>query len=101
MPTTSAKRTRPTPPKKANFDLRVFLDTAGVERQIVKFGKSETIYSQGDPGRGVNYIQEGGVRLSVVNEDGKEAVVALLGPGDFFGEGAWQVSRFAWGRPPR
>ena len=87
MPKTSAKRTTPTPPKKANFDLQVFLDTAGAARQIIKFQKSEKIYSQGDPARGVKYIQEGGVRLSVVNERGKEAVVAVLGPGDFFGEG--------------
>jgi CRP-like cAMP-binding protein len=73
--------------EKPTFDLRVFLDTAGVARKIVKFRKSEKIYSQGDPAKGVKYIQEGGVKLSVVNEVGKEAVVAMLGPGDFFGEG--------------
>jgi CRP-like cAMP-binding protein len=67
--------------------LRVFLETAGVERQIVKFRRSEKIYAQGDPARGVKYIQKGGVKLSVINEDGKEAVVAMLGPGDFLGEG--------------
>jgi CRP-like cAMP-binding protein len=67
--------------------LRVFLETAGVERQIVKFRRSERIYAQGDPARGVKYIQKGGVKLSVINEDGKEAVVAMLGPGDFLGEG--------------
>ena len=53
----------------------------------MEFRKSETIYSQGNPIRGVKYIQKGGVRLSVINEAGKEAVVAILGPGDFFGEG--------------
>ena len=53
----------------------------------MEFGKKETIFSQGDPGKNVLYIQKGGVRLSVVNETGKEAVVAILGPGDFFGEG--------------
>jgi CRP/FNR family cyclic AMP-dependent transcriptional regulator len=73
--------------KENAFDLRAFLDTAGVTRQIVKVRKSENIYSQGDPARGVNYIQDGGVRLTVVNAGGKEAVVAILGPGDFFGEG--------------
>ena len=56
-------------------------------RQIIKFRRSEKIYSQGDPARGVKYIQAGGVKLSVTNEDGKEAVVAMLGPGDFLGEG--------------
>jgi len=53
----------------------------------VEFKTKETIFSQGDPSQNVLYIQKGGVRLSVVNENGKEAVVAVLGPGDFFGEG--------------
>ncbi len=66
---------------------QIFLDSAGVARKIVKFRRSEKIYAQGDPTKGVKYIQEGGVKLSVVNEVGKEAVVAMLGPGDFFGEG--------------
>ena len=73
--------------QKRAFDAQVFLDTAGVARQIVKFRRSEKIYAQGDSVKGVKYIQSGGVKLSVVNEDGKEAVVAMLGPGDFFGEG--------------
>ncbi len=81
------KRTRRTPPKKLSFDLQVFLDTAGAARRLLKFRRAEKIYSQGDPARSVKYIQEGGVRLSVINEDGKEAVVAVLGPRDFFGEG--------------
>ena len=55
--------------------------------KVAEFKKKETIFSQGDPCRSVFYIQKGGVRLSVVNESGKEAVVAVLGPGDFFGEG--------------
>jgi CRP/FNR family transcriptional regulator, cyclic AMP receptor protein len=75
------------PKEKSAFDLQVFLDTAGAARQILKFQKSEKIYSQGGPAKGVKYIQEGRVKLSVVNEAGKEAVVAVLGPGDFFGEG--------------
>ena len=72
--------------KKA-FNARDFLDSAGVARKVTEFKKKETIFSQGDPCRNVFYIQKGGVRLSVVNEIGKEAVVAVLGPGDFFGEG--------------
>jgi CRP/FNR family cyclic AMP-dependent transcriptional regulator len=87
MPKASDKKTRLAALKKSAFDLRAFLDTAGLSRKIVKFPKSETIYSQGDAARGVNYIQEGAVRLSVVNESGKEAVIAVLAPGDFFGEG--------------
>jgi CRP-like cAMP-binding protein len=54
---------------------------------IAKFRAKETIFAQGDPATGVMYVQEGGVRLTVVNETGKEAVVAILEPGDFFGEG--------------
>lgn len=87
MPKTTAKKTRTAPPKKLPFDLRVFLETAGVARQVIKFRRSEKIYSQGDPAKGVKYIQEGVVKLSVTNEDSKEAVVAMLGPRDFFGEG--------------
>ena len=81
------KKIKPAPSKKPSFDLKVFLDTAGVARRIVRFRRSEKIYSQGEPADGVKYIQTGGVKLSVINEDGKEAVVAILGPGDFFGEG--------------
>jgi CRP/FNR family transcriptional regulator, cyclic AMP receptor protein len=69
------------------FDAQVFLDSAGVARKVVEYRRSERIYSQGDPTKGVKYIQKGGVKISVVNEVGKEAVVAILGPGDFFGEG--------------
>jgi CRP/FNR family transcriptional regulator, cyclic AMP receptor protein len=72
---------------KMSFDVQDFLDSAGVARKVVEYKKRETIFSQGDPGKNVLYIQKGGVRLSVVNETGKEAVVAVLGPGDFFGEG--------------
>ena len=72
---------------KTPFNAQDFLDSAGVARQVVEFKKKETIFSQGDPGKTVLYIQKGGVRLSVVNETGKEAVVGVLGPGDFFGEG--------------
>jgi CRP/FNR family cyclic AMP-dependent transcriptional regulator len=69
------------------FDAQAFLDSAGVARKVVEFRGKQPIYSQGDPCQNVLYIQKGGVRLSVVNETGKEAVVAVLGPGDFFGEG--------------
>jgi CRP/FNR family cyclic AMP-dependent transcriptional regulator len=69
------------------FDAQAFLDSAGVARRIVEYRKSETIYSQGESTKDVLYIQKGGIKLSVVNEVGKEAVVAMLGPGDFFGEG--------------
>jgi CRP/FNR family cyclic AMP-dependent transcriptional regulator len=69
------------------FDLKLFLDSAGVGRTVVGFKAKETIFAQGNPAKTVIYIQEGSVKLTVVNETGKEAVVAILGPGDFFGEG--------------
>ena len=69
------------------FDVQLFLDSAGLRRTVDKFRGKETVFAQGDPAKNVLYIQEGGVKLSVVNEVGKEAVVAILGPGDFFGEG--------------
>jgi len=73
--------------KKPAFNARAFLDSAGVARRIVEYRRSEKIYSQGESIKNVLYIQKGGIKLSVVNEVGKEAVVAMLGPGDFFGEG--------------
>jgi CRP/FNR family cyclic AMP-dependent transcriptional regulator len=79
--------TRPKANGKKAFNVQDFLDSAGVARKVVEFKKKEVIFSQGDPAKNVLYIQKGGVRLSVVNETGKEAVVAVLGPGDFFGEG--------------
>jgi len=72
--------------KKA-FSAQDFLDSAGVARKVTDFKRKETIFSQGDAAKNVLYIQKGGVRLSVVNETGREAVVAVLGPDDFFGEG--------------
>ena len=74
-------------PKNPAFKAQAFLDSAGLARRIVEYRKSQKIYSQGDPTNHVMYIQKGGVKLSVVNEVGKEAVVAMLGPGDFLGEG--------------
>jgi CRP/FNR family cyclic AMP-dependent transcriptional regulator len=69
------------------FDAQAFLDSVGVARKVMEFKKKAAIFSQGDPAQNVLYIRKGGVRLSVVNETGNEAVVAILGPGDFFGEG--------------
>jgi len=70
-----------------SFDPQVFLDTAGVARKVVEYRRNESIYSQGDAADTVMYIQKGGVKFSVVNGSGKEAVVAMFGPTDFFGEG--------------
>ena len=93
------------PPKKALspaqpfpvFDLREFLDSAGVARKVTKYARSALLFSQGNHATDVFYIQEGSVKLSVLSRTGKEAVVAILGPRDFFGEGclAGQPRRMA------
>jgi CRP/FNR family transcriptional regulator, cyclic AMP receptor protein len=69
------------------FDAQAFLDSAGLARKVLDFPRNATIFTQGDSSKHVIYIRIGGVKLSVINEVGKEAVVAMLGPGDFFGEG--------------
>jgi CRP/FNR family cyclic AMP-dependent transcriptional regulator len=69
------------------FDVQAFLATAGAARTIIEFRKSQKIYSQGNPATSVLYVQKGNVKLSVVNGVGKEAVLAILQPGAFFGEG--------------
>jgi CRP-like cAMP-binding protein len=73
--------------QKPVFDAQTFFDSAGEGNRVVEYRRSQKIYSQGDPTTGVMYIQKGSVKLSVVKEGGKEAVVAILGPGDFLGEG--------------
>jgi CRP/FNR family transcriptional regulator, cyclic AMP receptor protein len=69
-----------------SFDVERFFDSAGISKRIVNYRKSQKVYSQGEAAKHVLYIQSGGIKLSVVNEIGKEAVVAILSPGDFFGE---------------
>jgi CRP/FNR family cyclic AMP-dependent transcriptional regulator len=81
------KKPSTTSKEKGSFNAQVFLDTAGVARRMKEFNKAEVIYGQGDDATNVIYLQKGVVRLSVVSEGGKEAVVATLGSGDFFGEG--------------
>jgi len=88
----SATSKSPRSPQSANskeivFDVQSFLDSAGLKRKVVQFPSKETVFAQGDPAKNVFYIQEGSVKLAVVNESCKEAVVAILGPGDFLGEG--------------
>lgn len=69
------------------FNAEAFLSSPGVAKAVVDYGRGETIFTQGDACEGVFYIQTGGVKLSVLSKTGREAVVAMLGPGDFFGEG--------------
>ena len=73
--------------RKREFNVQAFLDSADVARKVREYKKGEIIFAQGAPANSVMYIQEGIVKLSVVNETGKEAIIAILGPEDFFGEG--------------
>jgi CRP/FNR family cyclic AMP-dependent transcriptional regulator len=74
--------------KKPRFEVEKYLQTAGVERKIVNYTKGQVIFSQGEPCYGVMYLQRGCVKLSITSSAGKEAVIALLDAGEFFGEGA-------------
>ena len=69
------------------FNAQAFLESAGVARKIVEYRRGEAVFTQGDACNHVFYIQKGGVKLSVLSKAGREAVVAMLGPGEFFGEG--------------
>ena len=73
--------------QRGAFDAQTFLDSAGIQRKVVEYPKKAAIFGQGDQATHVMYIQQGGVKLSVVNASGREAVLAQLRPGDFFGEG--------------
>lgn len=70
-----------------SFDPQVLLAKVGEGKAIVKYRKNETIFAQGDAADTVYYIQSGKIKLTVVSEQGKEAIVGILGPGQFFGEG--------------
>jgi len=81
----AAKLVAPRAPE--SFDLESYLESAGPARRVVTYARGQVIFSQGDAGHVVKYVQKGAVKLSVLSKIGKEAVVAVLGPGDFFGEG--------------
>jgi len=70
------------------FNAEVLLNSAGVARRCVEYPRGKAIFAQGDPADTVLYIQQGTVKLSVLSQGGKEAVVGVLAQGDFFGEGA-------------
>src|SRR5580658_5665598 len=79
------------------FDPKSFLARVGDGRSIAKYRKGQIVFSQGEPADAVFYLQKGKVKLTVVSEQGKEAVIAILGVDEFFGEGclAGQVLRMA------
>jgi CRP-like cAMP-binding protein len=75
------------PQRAARFDLKAFLAKAGDGRTLVECRQKQVLFSQGDPADAVFYILKGKIKLTVLSRHGKEAVVAMLGPDDFFGEG--------------
>ena len=87
---TSTRRTKPpvAPPPRTGFDVEAYLESAGGKRQVVQYRREAVVYAQGDPGTDIRYLQKGTIKLSVLSSTGKEAVVAMLTAGDFFGEGA-------------
>ena len=87
MPKARARRVQSREERPA-FDAEAFLESAGTARRVVSYPKGKTVFSQGQSSDAVMYIQKGGIKISVLSRTGKEAVVAMLGRGDFFGEGA-------------
>ena len=85
------------PKRRRAFDPKSFLAKVGEGRSIDRFGKDQIVFSQGDPADAVLYIQKGKVKVTVLSEQGKEAVVAILAADEFFGEGclAGQAQRIA------
>jgi len=80
-----ARRARPA--TRTGFDVPAFLKAARVARRALRFEAGAVVFAQGVPANAVFFLETGGVKLSVVSETGKEAVLGILGPGDFFGEG--------------
>jgi len=85
------------PQKKSPFDAQVFLESVGASRKVAQFRRNETVFYQGEAADSVMYVQRGGVKLTVESESGKKAVVAILGPGDFFGEGGMAGQKIRMG----
>ena len=101
MATNTVSRKAPPPSmkrkNKSAFDARVFLESVGASKRVAEFRKKQAIFSQGEAADSVMYVQKGSVKFTVVNESGKEAVVAIFGRGDFFGEGCLAGQAFRMG----
>lgn len=83
--------------KSPRFNAQAFLDSAGAASTVVTFAKGAVIYAQGDSADTVLYLRKGHVKLSIVSRDGKEAVIGMLGAGEFFGEGCLAGQRVRMG----
>ncbi len=84
-------------PKRRAFGLEAYLESTTPGRMLTAYRRGEVVFSQGDAAEDVRYVQKGEVKISVTSPEGREAIVAMLGPGDFFGEGvlAGQATRIA------
>ena len=76
------------PKSQPPFDAEAYLASTGPARKVVKYRRGDVGFAQGDPANDIRYVQKGAIKISVLSRIGKEAVVAILAPGDFFGEGA-------------
>src|SRR6478735_12463327 len=81
----------------AAFNVETFLESGSGTKTVLKFARGAVIFKQGDVSQHVFYVQAGGVKLSVLSKTGREAVVAMLGEGDFFGEGCLAGQRVRMG----
>ncbi|MEA2919353.1 MAG: family transcriptional regulator, cyclic receptor protein [Bradyrhizobium sp.] len=85
--------TQPTMATKEGFDPRAFLSRAGPSITIEKYPKNQKIFSQGDAADAVYFVQRGKVKITVLSEHGKEAVVGIVAEGQFFGEGCLEGAK--------
>jgi CRP/FNR family transcriptional regulator, cyclic AMP receptor protein len=81
----------------APFDVNAFLQSSGIARTVVAYKTGQAVFAQGEAAKHVLYLQSGGIKLSVLSKTGREAVVAMLAPGDFFGEGCLAGQRLRMG----
>jgi len=93
MPKRNARRVQVSE-ERPTFDAKALLESAGAARRVASYPKGKIVFSQGQPSDAVMYIQKGGIRISVLSRTGKEAVVAVLGPGIFSEKVRSQVNRF-------
>jgi CRP/FNR family transcriptional regulator, cyclic AMP receptor protein len=84
---TKAAKLKASAEKASAFSVHTFLESTGIAKKVLPYRRGEPVFNQGDACEHIWYIQSGGIKLSVLSKTGKEAVVAMLGPGDFFGEG--------------
>lgn len=90
------------PKRQRPFNVEAYLASTGPSPRVVNYRRGQVAYAQGDPANDVRYVQEGAIKISVLSRIGKEVVVAMLSPGDFFSAKApWRVNQSESRRRPR